>query len=215
MTMTARVAVACAWRGAPTSAASVVTHALLSSRRSSRRAQKKAATAPRYRRRRRRDASCGAAASSSELIHHVATTATTTLHDTSWMYWTKYAFMLPVSVAGRERRDACFVPRRVQEDLMCEKPKKALKSSPPITTHFYTRNGSESAPPDTCTKWWCTSDDPVLLGVATVAMLTGIGGAALFSPIFLLGFPLLGPEYPLETATAGGRGVRPFTSTDG
>ena len=99
--------------------------------------------------------------------------------------------------------------------LDCEKPKKALKSSPPITTHFYTRNGSESAPPDTCTKWWCTSDDPVLLGVATVAMLTGIGGAALFSPIFLLGFPLLGPEYPLETATAGGRGVRPFTSTDG
>jgi hypothetical protein len=41
---------------------------------------------------------------------------------------------------------------------------------------------------------------PVSVGVATVAMLTGVGSAALFSPIFLLGFPLLGPEYHLETA---------------
>lgn len=42
---------------------------------------------------------------------------------------------------------------------------------------------------------------PVSVGVATTAMLTGIGGAALFSPIFLLVFPVLGPQYPLETAT--------------
>ena len=40
---------------------------------------------------------------------------------------------------------------------------------------------------------------PVSACVATTAMLTGIGGAALFSPIFLLGFPLLGPEYPLDS----------------
>ena len=41
---------------------------------------------------------------------------------------------------------------------------------------------------------------PVSVCVATTAMLTGIGGAALFSPIFLLGFPILGPEYPLDSA---------------
>ena len=40
---------------------------------------------------------------------------------------------------------------------------------------------------------------PVSVGVATTAMLTGIGGAALFTPIFLLGFPLLGPEFALES----------------
>ena len=40
---------------------------------------------------------------------------------------------------------------------------------------------------------------PVSVCVATTAMLTGIGGAALFSPIFLLGFPALGPEFPLAT----------------
>jgi uncharacterized membrane protein YfcA len=40
---------------------------------------------------------------------------------------------------------------------------------------------------------------PVSVCVATTAMLTGIGGAALFSPIFLLGFPILGPEYPLDS----------------
>jgi len=39
---------------------------------------------------------------------------------------------------------------------------------------------------------------PVSTGVATTAMLTGIGGAALFTPIFLLGFPLLGDQYPLK-----------------
>ena len=41
---------------------------------------------------------------------------------------------------------------------------------------------------------------PVSVCVATTAMLTGIGGAALFSPIFLLGFPMLGPSYPLDSA---------------
>ena len=40
---------------------------------------------------------------------------------------------------------------------------------------------------------------PVSVCVATTAMLTGIGGAALFSPIFLIGFQALGPEFPLAT----------------
>jgi uncharacterized membrane protein YfcA len=43
---------------------------------------------------------------------------------------------------------------------------------------------------------------PVGICVATVAMLSGIGGAALFTPIFVLIFPLLGPEYPLSTTIA-------------
>lgn len=43
---------------------------------------------------------------------------------------------------------------------------------------------------------------PVSIGVATLAMLSGIGGAALFTPIFVLIFPLLGPEYPLQTTVA-------------
>ena len=40
---------------------------------------------------------------------------------------------------------------------------------------------------------------PVSVCVATTAMLTGIGGAALFSPIFLIGFQALGPSFPLAT----------------
>jgi uncharacterized membrane protein YfcA len=40
---------------------------------------------------------------------------------------------------------------------------------------------------------------PVSIAVATCAMLSGIGGAALFTPIFVLVFPLLGPEYVLES----------------
>ncbi|NIV18743.1 MAG: TSUP family transporter [Woeseiaceae bacterium] len=40
---------------------------------------------------------------------------------------------------------------------------------------------------------------PVSIVVATCAMLSGIGGAALFTPIFVLVFPLLGPEYVLES----------------
>lgn len=43
---------------------------------------------------------------------------------------------------------------------------------------------------------------PAAIVVATCAMLSGIGGAALFTPIFILVFPLLGPEYPLGTLIA-------------
>ena len=43
---------------------------------------------------------------------------------------------------------------------------------------------------------------PVSILVATCAMLSGIGGAALFTPIFILVFPLLGPEYVLGTTIA-------------
>ena len=43
---------------------------------------------------------------------------------------------------------------------------------------------------------------PVAICVATCAMLSGIGGAALFTPIFVLLFPLLGPEYVLASTFA-------------
>jgi uncharacterized membrane protein YfcA len=43
---------------------------------------------------------------------------------------------------------------------------------------------------------------PVSIIVATCAMLSGIGGAALFTPIFILVFPLLGPEYILHSTIA-------------
>ncbi|MGI9381670.1 MAG: sulfite exporter TauE/SafE family protein [Methyloligellaceae bacterium] len=43
---------------------------------------------------------------------------------------------------------------------------------------------------------------PVSMLVATTAMLSGIGGAALFTPIFVIIFPLLGPEYPLSSTVA-------------
>ncbi len=43
---------------------------------------------------------------------------------------------------------------------------------------------------------------PTAAAVATSCQLCGVGGAALFSPIFLLIFPLLGPEYPLDSAAA-------------
>ena len=43
---------------------------------------------------------------------------------------------------------------------------------------------------------------PVSIVVATCAMLSGIGGAALFTPIFILIFPLLGPEYALHSTMA-------------
>ena len=43
---------------------------------------------------------------------------------------------------------------------------------------------------------------PVSIAVATCAMLSGIGGAALFTPIFILIFPLLGPEYVLHSTIA-------------
>ncbi|MGB0632251.1 MAG: sulfite exporter TauE/SafE family protein [Alphaproteobacteria bacterium] len=45
---------------------------------------------------------------------------------------------------------------------------------------------------------------PIAMCVATCAMLSGIGGAALFIPIFVIIFPLLGPEYPLATSAAIG-----------
>ena len=45
---------------------------------------------------------------------------------------------------------------------------------------------------------------PVAMCVATAAMLSGIGGAALFIPIFVIIFPLLGSEYPLATSAAIG-----------
>ena len=45
---------------------------------------------------------------------------------------------------------------------------------------------------------------PVAICVATAAMLSGIGGAALFIPIFVIIFPLLGPEYPLAISAAIG-----------
>lgn len=43
---------------------------------------------------------------------------------------------------------------------------------------------------------------PVSILIATTAMLSGIGGAALFMPIFILLFPLLGPEYILASPVA-------------
>lgn len=43
---------------------------------------------------------------------------------------------------------------------------------------------------------------PVAAVVATCAMLSGIGGAALFTPIFVVIFPLLGPQYALESSVA-------------
>jgi len=43
---------------------------------------------------------------------------------------------------------------------------------------------------------------PVSVAIATIAMLSGIGGAALFTPLFILIFPLLAPEYPLSSAVA-------------
>lgn len=44
---------------------------------------------------------------------------------------------------------------------------------------------------------------PVSIGITTVATLCGIGGPALFIPILYIVLPLLGPEYPLQTAVAG------------
>ena len=44
---------------------------------------------------------------------------------------------------------------------------------------------------------------PVSICIATTAMLSGIGGAALFTPVFIIVFPLIGPEYPLATPAAG------------
>ena len=43
---------------------------------------------------------------------------------------------------------------------------------------------------------------PISIAIATAAMLSGIGGAALFTPLFLIVFPLLGAEYPLASWAA-------------
>lgn len=45
---------------------------------------------------------------------------------------------------------------------------------------------------------------PVSIFVATTAMMSGIGGAAFFTPLFLVIFPLLGPEYVLTPVAAVG-----------
>jgi uncharacterized membrane protein YfcA len=55
---------------------------------------------------------------------------------------------------------------------------------------------------------------PVSICIATTAMLSGIGGAAFFMPIFLIVFPLLGPEYPLSSPVAA-IGVALLTETFG
>ena len=55
---------------------------------------------------------------------------------------------------------------------------------------------------------------PVSILVATCAMLSGIGGAALFTPIFILVYPLLGPEYVLGSMIAA-IGAALFTQTFG
>lgn len=43
---------------------------------------------------------------------------------------------------------------------------------------------------------------PVGALVATCAQTAGIGGAAIMGPVLLLGFPLLGPAYPLHSVAA-------------
>lgn len=43
---------------------------------------------------------------------------------------------------------------------------------------------------------------PVGVCVATCAQTAGIGGAAIMGPFFLLGLPLLGPEFPLHSVAA-------------
>jgi len=55
---------------------------------------------------------------------------------------------------------------------------------------------------------------PVSILIATTAMLTGIGGAALFMPVFILIFPKLGTQYPLASPVAA-IAVSLFTETFG
>ena len=43
---------------------------------------------------------------------------------------------------------------------------------------------------------------PVSIMVSLSAMVSGIGGSALFMPIYVIIFPLLGPEYPFEATIA-------------
>lgn len=62
------------------------------------------------------------------------------------------------------------------------------------------------------TRYWFMF--PVSMCVATTAMLSGIGGAALFAPIFLIIFPILGPEY-LLAGTAAAIGTALMTEVFG
>ena len=55
---------------------------------------------------------------------------------------------------------------------------------------------------------------PVSIVIATTAMLSGIGGAAMFAPIFMIIFPMLGPDYPFPSIAAA-IGVALFTETFG
>lgn len=55
---------------------------------------------------------------------------------------------------------------------------------------------------------------PASICIATTAMLSGIGGAAMFAPIFMIIFPILGPEYPFPSIAAA-IGVALFTETFG
>ena len=55
---------------------------------------------------------------------------------------------------------------------------------------------------------------PIAILVATSAMLSGIGGAAMFAPIFMIIFPLMGPEYPFDSLAAA-IGVALFTEVFG
>ncbi|MEE9195673.1 MAG: sulfite exporter TauE/SafE family protein [Alphaproteobacteria bacterium] len=41
---------------------------------------------------------------------------------------------------------------------------------------------------------------PVAIAISTTAILSGIGGGALFTPVFLIVFPLLGAEYTMASA---------------
>lgn len=50
------------------------------------------------------------------------------------------------------------------------------------------------------TRYWFMF--PVSICIATTAMLSGIGGAAIFTPVFIIIFPLLGAEYPLASTAA-------------
>ncbi len=69
----------------------------------------------------------------------------------------------------------------------------------------------ELAPFDWTLYWFMF---PVAICVATTAMLSGIGGAAFFVPIILIGFPILGPEYPFQNMAAS-IGVALLTVTFG
>jgi len=54
---------------------------------------------------------------------------------------------------------------------------------------------------------------PVAMCIATLANLSGIGGPALFIPVIVIAFPLIGPEYPIATAAAIGAAL--FTGVFG